>query len=76
MSVMFNGILAFLCIVMLIFIIGIIFKYSLGGIRDLYFDKKTRIDEYKKGYEDGYREGLLQANKGENDERTENLSGW
>ena len=65
MSIIFNGILAFLCIVMLIFIVGIIFKYSLGGIRDLYFDKKQELMSTKNGYEDGYREGLLQANKGE-----------
>lgn len=65
MDVIFNGVLAVLSLIMIIFIAIILFKEVVGIISTLYLDKKTKKSEYEKGYEDGYRDGLQQTNKGE-----------
>ena len=63
MIVMSNGVLAFLCLILIIFIIIIFCGYFSSTLSELYFDKKTKKSEYNKGYEDGLREGLLIANE-------------
>lgn len=63
MNVMFNGVLAVLSLIMIIFIAIILFEEVVGIISTLYLDKKTKKSEYQKGYEDGLREGLSIANE-------------
>ena len=61
MEVVFNGILAIACILMLIFISSIIWANAVYIIKELYFNKKQEKSEYEKGYADGYEDGLKQG---------------
>ena len=63
MTAMMNCVLAVLCLVMIVFICGIVIHYLSGIFSELYLDKKVKKSEYQKGYEDGLREGLSIANE-------------
>lgn len=58
MDVIFNGALAVLSLIMIIFIGSIILENVIGIISTLHFDKKTKKTEYQKGYEAGLKDGL------------------
>ena len=62
-EIVFNGLLAFLSLVLIIYISAIVIQYAYLCISDLYFRIKTRKDRYRLGYADGYADGLLKANK-------------
>ena len=66
MIVMSNGVLAFLCLILIVFIIIIFCGYLSGVFSELYIEKKYKKSEYQKGYEigyeNGYKDGLTHAN--------------
>lgn len=63
MDVIFNGVLAVLSLIMIIFVGIILFKEVVGIFSYLYRENKIEKSDYKNGYEDGMKEGLSQAHK-------------
>ena len=67
MTVLFSGVLAVLCIILIVFIAIIFCGYSFSILSELYMDKKYKNFEHQKGYElgyeNGYKDGLKLANE-------------
>ena len=67
MTVLFSGVLAVLCLILIVFIVIIFCGYSFSILSELYMNKKYKKSEYQKGYEDGYengyKDGLTLANE-------------
>ena len=62
-EIVFNGVLSFLTLVLTIYLSAILIHYVYDVISELYFDSKLRKNDYKKGYIDGYEDGIMKANE-------------